>query len=162
MTLLFRVGEVEAFRSHQPKLNDGRWHLADDTLIYFAESPASATLEALVHAEIDSVQLAQLIVWTMREYRAPNSLGVDVLNVSQLSSDWRTDWAICQSAVRFWHESPEAAPALRVPSALAPGEFNLLVQPARLKRRFNLVSSTSFVPDARLLDPARRRFGTPE
>jgi hypothetical protein len=42
-----------------------------------------------------------------------------------------------------------------------PAENNLLVHPARLAGALPLARKEVFTPDARLIDPARRRIGKP-
>jgi RES domain-containing protein len=155
---LFRVAALDAFADTSPKRFEGRWHRAGDRLIYFSLSPSSALNEFVAHAEMDAATLAAatLTIWT---YQAPDDLGCDAIDRKALKAGWREDWALCQPQARAWHRA--GAAALIVPSAIMPGEDNLIVHPARLAAPFPLRRRETFTPDARLVDPARRRRGRP-
>ncbi|MBI1187513.1 MAG: RES domain-containing protein [Alphaproteobacteria bacterium] len=155
---LFRVAAADAFADSSPKTFEGRWHLPGDRVIYFSLSPSSALNEFVAHAEMEAATLAaaKLTLWA---YDAPDDLACDVIDPAALPAGWREDWALCQPHARNWHR--RGAAALRAPSAIMPAETNLLVHPARLAAPFKLARKLAFAPDARLIDPKRRRLGKP-
>lgn len=103
----------------------GRWNLPGTRVIYCAESRALAALELLVHVE-DMEDLSAL------DWRA---VAVDIPGdaiecPSRYLDNWQS-YPYRPSTQEFGSEWSRArrSVALRVPSAVVPGEFNYLLNP---------------------------------
>jgi RES domain-containing protein len=94
-------------------------------MIYASQSQSLAVLELLVH--LDAPELLRKYI--LFEVWLPNSYVSD-LNLSKLPENWRTDPAPAdvRAIGNEWAASGNCA-ALRVPSALVPGESNFLLNP---------------------------------
>ncbi|MCC6234670.1 MAG: RES family NAD+ phosphorylase [Verrucomicrobiales bacterium] len=122
---LARYGRTarEAFSGMSGYCTDGRWHAAGRHLDYAAEHLSLAILERLVHYKrVDDLQAHVLCTLDLPEavIHAPTSAeippgwdGLDLLPAAQAVGN-------------AWHDHARS-PALRVPSAVTPGEFNLLI-----------------------------------
>lgn len=125
----------------------GRWNLQGTRVVYCAESRSLAAMELLVHVE-DFEDLVAM------EWRATAiTLPGDVIERPlQYPQSWRT-YPYSTTTQKFgseWVRSHRSL-ALRVPSAVVPGEFNFLVSPAHpgfFKLKFS--SPEPFGFDARL------------
>jgi RES domain-containing protein len=131
-----------AFRS------GGRWNLPGTRVVYCAESRALAALEPLVHVE-DMEDMAAL------EWRAiAVSLPADsVERPGRFPGSWRS-YPYQSATQKFgsdWARSLRSV-ALRVPSAVVPGEFNTLLNPGHPAfARLKVASPVPFRFDPRLL-----------
>lgn len=103
----------------------GRWHNQGRRVVYCATTPGDAQLETIVHLEID---LEDLPV-DLRLYALDLPDDLPVRHVAGLPADWRTNIEATREVGDAWLASGET-PALRVPSALVPHSFNLLLNPA--------------------------------
>lgn len=129
------------------RLFGGRWNSPGNSVVYMSESVSLATLEYLVH--LDPLNLPADVV--MATLQIPDELlaaaVVDLppgLNVS-------TDTAACRKFGDRWLASL-ASPLMRVPSALVPEEYNLLLNPRHpLAFHVATTNSRAFGIDPRLL-----------
>ncbi len=125
----------------------GRWHHKGVRIVYCAQSLSLASLEFFVHFELLSKAVALVAV----EIELPDTL-VEDLPVASLPSDWDamppisgtadigTDWVMGGRSV-----------ALRVPSVLTAGEYNVLINPAhRDSKRIRVRRSVDCVYDRRI------------
>lgn len=106
-------------------------------------------MELLVHASPGQLLAADLVVV---ELDIPDTLSITEIAVDELPTDWRTYPAPpeLQDIGEDWIRNP-AAPLLRVPSAVIPREFNLLLNPAhRDASRVRIASVLPFDADPRL------------
>lgn len=104
----------------------GRWNALGIPMVYCASSLSLATLEVFVHTDPDDVP-ADLVAISIQ---VPDK-EIESLDPAALPPDWRdypgpialrdfgTAWAIARRSL-----------ALRVPSAITPGEDNVLLNPA--------------------------------
>ncbi len=101
----------------------GRWHSKGRRVIYTAESVAGCTLESVVHMEIDAEDVP--------DYRL---LGIELpdawsgFECGLLPDDWKNNQAATQLIGDNWLAGG-SSPALRVPSAIAPQTWNILINP---------------------------------
>ena len=117
----FGATPQEAFSGESGYVVDGRWHSRGRYVDYVAASRSLATLERLVHYKrFDAIQ--PHVVFTVEipddqitivPTSPPGWDGVDLLPAAQVLGD---EW--CDRAT---------SPAFRVPSAVTPGEYNLIV-----------------------------------
>ena len=127
----------------------GRWHSRGHRIVYCTESPAAALLEILVHFEIDVRDLPAR--HRLLKLRAPNDLGVEHVTTAELPSDWLESADFTRATGDRWLEAGRS-PLLRVPSAVVPETFNVLLNPEHPQAaRVAVVQATEHAGDPRLL-----------
>lgn len=115
-----------AFDGEGARRFGGRWSSRGTSLVYCSESRALAMLEVLAH--VDAPELLAHTEWVLVSARVPESL---VERPARFPLNWREFPAPAETR-RFgddWAADGSSA-ALRVPSAVVPGEFNYLLNPA--------------------------------
>jgi RES domain-containing protein len=104
----------------------GRWHERGLPIVYLAETPAGALLEACVHTSVNDVPPS----YTLLAVNVPNRISTESLG--GLPADWPVDWIdhleVTREMGSAWLRSKRSA-LLRVPSALVPATFNVLLNP---------------------------------
>lgn len=104
----------------------GRWHTPRRLVAYASESLALASLEVLVHCDVDLLPSDLVAV----EVDVPAKLKIGEVKVQDLPRNWRK----CPAPRRLqelgneWLDAGRTA-ILRVPSALVPTENNYLINP---------------------------------
>lgn len=130
------------------RLAGGRWNHKGTPVIYAAESRSLAALEALVHMS----QAEFLIKRKVVTIEIPKSIIPKTIKTSDLPEAWRryppffkladigTEWAVEKKDL-----------LLRVPSAVVPEEFNILINPLHPDIKLVKISQVEdFVYDNRL------------
>ena len=114
-----------AFGGKGARLYGGRWSPKGVPLTYTAESRALAVVEILANAE-EPGQLA-LVPWVFIAAEFPPEL---VEKPTRFPEDWRhfPRSIATQDFGAKWAQEQRSV-ALRVPSAVVPGEFNFLLNP---------------------------------
>jgi RES domain-containing protein len=138
-----------AFTGEGARLNGGRWNSPGKAVVYTASSLSLATLEVLVHLE-DSEVFGNLFSWTPLDI-PPEVL--DTLKPESLPAGWNNDESnrITRAIGDTWLGSMRCT-ALAVPSAVTPGEWNYLLNPAHPDFPKILIGvSQAFRLDQRLL-----------
>jgi RES domain-containing protein len=128
----------------------GRWHSPRRLVCYASESLALASLEVLVHCDLDLVPRDLVAV----EIHVPESIRVDELDVCKLPRAWRRypAPAALQQLGNAWLDGA-AACVLRLPSAVVPSESNFIINPAHPDaRKLRVVQKAPFRLDARLTE----------
>jgi RES domain-containing protein len=115
----------DAFNGEGAKLYGGRWTMPGIAAVYCAESRSLAALEILANIEdwgdFDGIE------WSMRAATFPASF---VETPTRFPAQWRR-YPHTPETQRFgsiWVKEARSV-ALRVPSAITPGEFNYLLNP---------------------------------
>lgn len=127
----------------------GRWHTRGHRIVYCSESPAAALLEILVHFEIDVRNLPAK--YRLLKLEGPEGLAVEHVRAADLRADWRERPDITRAAGDRWLQAGRS-PMLRVPSAVVPETFNVLLNPAHPDAtRLTVVRVSEHVLDPRLL-----------
>ena len=145
----------EVFSGRSGYQVDGRWHAHGRFLDYAAGSRSLAVLERLVHYK----RFDHLQAHVLCSVELPEAAVLDLPNVP---SDWAAPGisAAAQALGNDWCDRG-LSPALRVPSAVTPGEFNLLINSRHPDWRWDWVTGPEpLVFDSRLSDlmaTARRR-----
>jgi len=127
----------------------GRWHTRGREIVYCSEEPTGALLEALVHVEVESLEDLP------RSYRLlriafPGRVAMEEVALSSLPTDWKRRTLLTRSIGDAWLAAGRTA-ALRVPSAVSPHAYNVLLNPKPLMRNGIRVLSRSRYPfDTRL------------
>jgi RES domain-containing protein len=101
-----------------------RWHTAGRRIVYLAESPAGAVIEAFVHLELKAGQAPK--PYTLLKVEADGDLTLATLDANALGQILDLDQT--RELGDQWLARGEAA-LLRVPSAILPETFNVLLNP---------------------------------
>lgn len=120
-----------------------RWHTAGRRIVYTADHPASALCEMLVHVNVDDLpdtyQLLRIFI--------PEALTADE---PELPSGWMSDTAATRAVGDSWLAGATSA-LLRVPSAIVPEAWNVLINPLHRDAATLRIESVAHVPlDSRL------------
>jgi RES domain-containing protein len=127
-----------------PSQRDARWTSRTFPVVYTSLSPSGALLEFLVHCESTLTEALCLATAQL-----PAS-GVQDLSAPPGGWEERPYREEVQAVGDAWLEKGESL-ALKVPSAVCPGEYNLLINPAHRDFALLAVSSVkSFGLDSRL------------
>ncbi len=126
----------------------GRWHTPRRLVTYASESLALASLEVLVHCDVDLLPSDLVAV----EVDVPAKVKVAEVKAKELPRTWRKHPAPTrlQELGNDWLDRGRTA-VLRVPSALVPTESNFLINPShpafsglRVVRRFKFAFDERF------------------
>jgi RES domain-containing protein len=100
----------------------GRWHERGLPIVYLAETPAGALLEVCVHTSANDVPPSYtLLAVSVPQRLSPQTLG-------GLPENWADHLKLTREMGSAWLRSMRSA-LLRVPSALVPATFNVLLNP---------------------------------
>ena len=116
---------ASAFDGEGARLFGGRWNAPGRPAVYTAESRALAALEVLVHLTPESSRRRFALIRIRLPQDAIAGPDGGVPRSHAVSAQIHPD---TQRAGDAWLASRET-PALRVPSAVVPGEFNFLLNP---------------------------------
>lgn len=125
MPFLWRISNYASLSGEGGLLYSARWHTAGQRIVYLAESPAGAMIEALVHLELDDADWPRSYRLMQAEY--PESLGMELLRPTPAKT-WKTTFAATRRLGNEWLQLERSALA-RVPSAILPETWNVLLNP---------------------------------
>lgn len=115
---LWRISEFAALDGAGGMISAGRWHRRGRRVIYTAESPALALLEALVRFETGSLpERYQLLELEIPDDASRTEWAGSVPEEPD-SQAWGSEWLASGATL-----------LARVPAAVAPDSFNWLVNP---------------------------------
>ena len=150
--VLWRISNHADLSGTGGLLHSGRWHSRGRPVVYLAESPAGALVEALVHVQAASP--AELpMSYQLLEVVLPDDVSaIDVSN--QLSPSWRDAPGTTRALGDAWLAAQNSL-LLRVPSVVVGRSFNRLFNPLHAQAASCRVESVARYPfDERLM--ARR------
>ena len=124
MTKLWRVSRHRDLNGTGGLRAPGRWHERGLPIVYLAESPAGALLEACVHSSANDVPPHYTLLTLEVEARVAASH----LNVGTLGKNWIERQEVTREIGSAWLRDGRSA-LFRVPSALVPATFNVLLNP---------------------------------
>jgi RES domain-containing protein len=124
--VLWRISNHISLAGDGGMRSSGRWHTRGHRIVYCSQSPAAALLEILVHFEIDVRDLPAR--YRLMKLHAPDDLGVEEVAVHSLPADWTQQTDVTRSYGDRWLQA-EHSPLLRIPSAVVPETFNVLLNP---------------------------------
>jgi len=124
--ILWRIGRHSTLDGQGGLLASARWHTRRQPIVYLAESPAGALLEVLVHLELTPDSLPSH--YGLLKAEAPDETSLRILGPLDLSEDWVGDLILTRSIGDEWLASRSHV-LLRVPSAIVPETFNVLLNP---------------------------------
>ncbi len=142
-----------AFTGEGAVLYAGRWHQAGTPVVYCSDSRALAALEQLVHLHRN---------WLPPHFvgfglEIPDNLAISKVRTQDLPAMWRRHPGPpeLRDIGTRWIKSGETV-ALRVPSAVVPGEHNFLLNPRHPDfSRLQISNPEPFEFDERLVGPSR-------
>jgi len=121
----------------------GRWNHKGDRIVYCSDHPSTAMLEILVHLDPEDLPESYQLI----EIDIPDDLPIR----QRIPENWRDDPQVCRE---FWRAAVAAGDTalLRVPSAIMPHAFNLLINPAHPDAvRVSIQAATRHLLDPRFL-----------
>ena len=147
--MLWRISRHSTLDGHGGRLASARWHTRGRPVVYLAETPAGALLEVLVHLELTPDSLPSR--YGLLKAEAPNEISVRTLGPADLSGGWVGDVILTRTIGDEWLASRSTV-LLRVPSAIVPETFNVLLNPEHLDAgRVQVQWHEQYPWDARLL-----------
>ena len=153
-----------AYSGEGARLYGGRWNSPGTAVVYLAGSVSLAMLEVLVHTEdaalLESYSIGE-VTYDDTKATSSRSTLVTTLEAKDLPSTWKDIPASheTQAIGDAWMAAGKTV-LLKVPSVVAPGEFNLLMNPAHPDlARLTIGLLAPFRFDSRLIGtkPPRRR-----
>jgi RES domain-containing protein len=155
MMMLYRVSRAKYAKDlsgEGARLAGARWNYKGTPIVYTAESRSLAALEALVHMTQAEFMFSRKIV----SISVPKAIVPGVVDIADLPKNWRqypptfklaaigTKWATDKKSL-----------LLRVPSAVMPDEFNVLINPLHPDiKHVRIHAIDNFMFDKRL-EPSR-------
>lgn len=144
--MLWRVSRHRDLQGAGGLRGPGRWHERGLPVVYLGETPAGALLEACVHTSANDVPPS----YTLLRVAADDKVSLEELNVHSLPADWPQRSDISQEIGSEWLRSLRTA-LFRVPSALIPATFNVVLNPLHADaRRLRIESAIEYPFDLRL------------
>lgn len=141
---LWRISNYADLSGIGGKYAAGRWNHLGAPIVYCADHPALALLEALVHFDPDDMPDS----YQMIEIDASAATGFEE---PSLGKDWKTRKVECRDAFERFRAAGRRA-LLRVPSVIVGSCHNYLINPAHPDAsRFRIVSATRHPLDPRFL-----------
>lgn len=130
------------------RLYGGRWNRRGDAMVYFSESLSLATLEMLVHMEYQFVDDS----FYYMEVEVPDTLITTLKSPEKITVRWRDNPpnSRTQDYGSQWLKSNKSL-GLRVPSAVLPLEYNILIHPRHPDfEKLQFINSRKLILDNRL------------
>lgn len=117
---------ARAFSGEGGLKSSGRWHRRGTPIVYAATTLSLAAIELFVHLGRTDSRVALMRI----EAAIPDNLRVDMLDPASLPERWNASPPIAATMDigNDWCVSGRSV-ALKVPSVVAPGEFNYLLNP---------------------------------
>lgn len=124
--ILWRISNYADLSGIGGVMHGGRWHHRGRPIVYLAESPAGALLEALVH--VQAAHAGELPAsYQLLEVEVPDTALCEDAALPSLP-DWRDDIDATRRCGDAWLASGRSL-LLRVPSAVVGRSFNRLFNP---------------------------------
>src|SRR5581483_9628511 len=123
---LWRISNYNTLDGRGGLIASARWHSEGLRIVYFAETPAGALVEALVHLELDPAHLPKS--YRLLKAEARDRVPTKVVMPADLAGNWIRDYLTTRNVGDEWLASRTTA-LLRVPSAIVPETFNVLLNP---------------------------------
>lgn len=126
MSTFWRISNYPDLSGKGGRISSARWHSQGSAIVYLTDSPASAMLERMVHLQDGNGKLPEF--YDLLEILAPESLSIkDLLPLPD--TGWKVNLSLTRRLGDSWLTSLETSLA-RVPSAIVPRTWNVLLNPA--------------------------------
>jgi RES domain-containing protein len=136
---LWRVSNYATLDGSGGFFVSGRWHTKGRPVVYCTLNPATALLETLVHAEIDSEDRPER--FQVLRIEGPDTLSLERVETTMLPANWAGDIIVSQAVGDRWL-SEERSLLLVVPSVLVPETWNVLVNPRHAEANLLKITMT--------------------
>ena len=147
--VLWRISNHRTLDGRGGLTASARWHTKGRPIVYLAETATGALTEALVHLELDPNHLPRS--YKLLKAEAPDGISIRRITQRDLPGNWLDDAITTRTLGDKWLAS-QATALLRVPSAIAPESFNVLLNPMhREAARVLVVDYREYPWDRRLL-----------
>jgi RES domain-containing protein len=144
--MLWRVSRHRELEGAGGLRAPGRWHERGMPVVYLAESPAGALLESCVHTSANDVPPHYLLLG-IEVNRAVSQEGVDAAG---LPADWINRLEVTREIGTTWLREQRSC-LLRIPSALVPATFNVMLNPLHADAaRLRIASMVKYPFDPRI------------
>jgi RES domain-containing protein len=148
--LLWRISNHPTLEGEGGLIASARWHTQGHPILYLAETPAGALVEVLVHLELDPAHMPRS--YQLLKAEAPDEISLRAIGKAELAEDWTKNLLVTRTLGDEWLRS-RASALLRVPSAIVPETFNVLLNPHHPSAaRIRIVSHRNYPWDKRLLE----------
>ena len=121
---LWRISQYPGLSGYGGTLVSGRWHNAGPVVIYSAEHPALAMIEALAHMQLKLSSMPT----TLKLLAIDVKEGAQIAELPALPSGWQANQPTTQTIGSAWLAEASAL-LLKVPSAVLPESWNYLINP---------------------------------
>ena len=147
--ILWRISNHRTLDGSGGMKASARWHPRGRPIVYLAETSTGALTEALVHLELDPNHLPRH--YKLLKAEAPDDIPIRSVIRRDLPENWVKDEVATRTIGDEWLASMASA-LLRVPSAIVPESFNVLLNPLhREAARVVVVDYRQWPWDQRLL-----------
>jgi RES domain-containing protein len=147
--LLWRISNHRTLDGRGGLETPARWHSQGRPIVYLAESVPGALLEVLVHLELSPARFPKS--YRLLKIQAPDDISIATPGASDLGENWTRDETLTRTIGDQWLASNRTA-LLRVPSAIAPETFNVLLNSDHEHaRRLRIVYHREYPWDLRLV-----------
>lgn len=123
---LWRISNHANLEGRGGLFASARWHTLGRPIVYLAETPSGALTEVLVHLELDPDNMPDS--YKLLKLEAPDDVSLRRLKPSDLPSNWKGNLLITRNIGDEWLAAGATA-LLKVPSAIVPETFNVLLNP---------------------------------
>lgn len=129
---IFRIAKekyISDLSGEGARLYGGRWNKPGYSMLYFSSNLSLSVLELLVHLDYRFINNTFRYI----EIDLPDSIKLAKVPSTILKQDWRHNppLVLTQNYGTDWLESTKNL-ALKVPSAVLPSEFNILLNPKHI------------------------------
>jgi RES domain-containing protein len=124
VTVLWRISRHRDLKGLGGLRASGRWHERGLPVVYLAETPAGAFLEVCVHTAANDIPPS----YTLLEVSVPKRASIETVDSNALPRDWPEKLESTRAIGSNWLRSVRSA-LLRVPSAIVPATYNVLLNP---------------------------------
>lgn len=147
--ILWRISNYADLSGAGGVLRGGRWHHRGRPVVYLAESPAGALVEALVHVQVSHA--GELPAnYQLLEVAVPDDVHAEPVLLPD-GGAWRENVAFTRGCGDAWLASGRSL-LLRVPSVVVARSFNCLFNPTHPKAaQCKVLSVASYPFDGRLM-----------
>ncbi|WP_263366920.1 RES family NAD+ phosphorylase [Edaphobacter bradus] len=121
---LWRISKFNSLTGEGGLHYSARWHTAGRRIVYLAESPAGALIEALVHMELNQITWPRF--YDLMQIAVPDDTKMETIEAT--GKNWKELPELTQELGDNWLRSMRTALA-RVPSAIMPDTWNVLLNP---------------------------------
>ncbi len=147
---IYRIAKAEFIQDLSgvgARMFGARWHLQGTGIIYTSESRALAAMEYIVHLPIsiipDDLKIAVISI--------PDNITPNDISISDLRGSYPAPESLALLGTN-WAKSKRSL-LLRVPSAIVPHEYNILINPAHSDMNLVKIETIEdFEYDSRILE----------